>query len=253
MQPTITAINLEGKLSLITGSSRGIGQAIAIAFASAGCDVAVHYQTFKSGAEQVAGAILRMGRQSQIMQADVRNSGQIQNMVERIHEEFGRVDILVNNAGYALGKPFLETSEQDWHDQIDTLAGGYFRCIQAVLPGMVRQGSGVILNIASTCSLRGSPGEAVYAAANGAIIASTQSLAAEFGPKNIRVNALLVAWASNAFDPLDPAQAACLPHFALRRVTDVTEIAQAAVYLCSDMASGITGAVLPVDAGFLCS
>lgn len=253
MPPVTTAINLEGKVSLITGSSRGIGQAIALAFATVGCDVAIHYRTFKEGAESVAAEILQMGRRSLVLQADVRNGNKIHDMVEQIHKEFGRLDILVNNAGYALGKPFLETSEQDWRDQIDTLSGGYFRCIQAVLPGMVRQGSGVILNIASTCGLRGSPGEAVYAAANGAIIAFTHSLAAEFGLKNIRMNALLVAWASNAFNPLDPVQAAYLPHFALRRVTNVTEIAQAAVYLCSDLASGITGAILPVDAGFLCS
>lgn len=253
MQPVTKAIQLEGKRALVTGSSRGIGRAIALAFAGAGCDVAIHYRTFEAGAEEAAAKIIRMGRRSRIVQADVRDGGEIRNAVERICEEFGGLDILVNNAGYALGKPFLETSEQEWRDQVDTLAGGYFRCVQAVLPGMVAQGSGVILNVASSCGLRGSPGEAVYAAANGAIIALTHSLAAEFGPQNIRANALLVAWASNAFDPQDPAQAAFLPRFALRRITDVSEIAQAALYLCSDMASGITGAVLPVDAGFLCT
>jgi NAD(P)-dependent dehydrogenase (short-subunit alcohol dehydrogenase family) len=166
--------------------------------------------------------------------------------------EFGRVDILVNNAGYALGCPFPDLSEEAWQDQIDTLAGGYFRFTQATLPGMIAQQDGVILNIASTCGVRGSPGEVAYSAANGAIVAFTRSLASEVGSKGIRVNALLVAWASNAFDPSDPSHTAYLHQFPLGRVTDLSEIAQAALYLCSNAASGITGVAMPVDAGYLC-
>jgi 3-oxoacyl-[acyl-carrier protein] reductase len=175
------------------------------------------------------------------------------SIVDSVLTEFGRLDILVNNAGYALTRSFPDLSEEAWLDQIDTLAGGYFRFIQAVLPGMIAQQGGVILNIASTCGVRGSPGEVAYAAANGAIIALARSLASEMGPKGIRVNGLLVAWASNAFDPDDPSHTAYLPQFPLRRVTDVSEVAQAALYLCSGAAGGITGVTLPVDAGFLCS
>lgn len=244
--------DLSGKIALVTGSSRGIGRAIALALANAGADVAVHCRVSRAEAEQVASSIHQSGQRALVLQGDVRRSSDVGAVVHSVLEEFGRVDILVNNAGYALGGSFPDLSEEAWLDQIDTLAGGYFRFIQATLPSLLAQQDGVILNIASTCGVRGSPGEVAYAAANGAIIALTRSLASEIGPKGVRVNVLLVAWASNAFDPNDPSQTAYLPQFPLRRVTDVSEIAQAAVYVCSSAASGITGVALPVDAGYLC-
>jgi 3-oxoacyl-[acyl-carrier protein] reductase len=248
----MSTAGLSGKIALVTGSSRGIGRGIARALANAGADVAVHCRVSHAEAEQVASSIHQAGQRSLVLQGDVRRSDDIRSVVNSVLAEFGRVDILVNNAGYASGCPFLDLSEEAWLDQVDTLAGGYFRFIQATLPSMMAQQDGVILNIASTCGVRGSPGEVAYAAANGAIVALTRSLASEIGSQGIRVNALLVAWASNAFDPNDPSQVAYLPQFPLRRVTDVSEIAQAAVCLCSSAASGITGATLPVDAGYLC-
>ena len=245
-------IDLSGRIALVTGSSRGIGRAIALALANAGADVALHCRTSRAEAEQVASSIHQAGQRSLVLQGDVRRSNDVRSVVNSVLTEFGRVDILVNNAGYALGCSFLDLSEEAWLEQIDTLAGGYFRFIQATLPSMITQQDGAILSIASTCGVRGSPGEVAYAAANGAIIALTRSLASEIGSKGIRVNTLLVAWASNAFDPNDPSQTAYLPQFSLRRVTDVSEIAQAALYLCSSAASGITGVTLPVDAGYLC-
>ena len=186
------------------------------------------------------------------VQGDVRRDEEVAAVFAEILRELGPLDILVNNAGYALVKPFLSVTSGEWTDQIETLAGGYYRCLKAVLPGMVARGRGAVLNIASTCGVRGSAGEAAYAAANGAIVALTRSLAAEFGPAGVRINALLVTWAENAFDPADPDHAAFLPAFALRRVVTVDEIAKAAVFLCSEAAAGVTGAALPVDAGFLC-
>ena len=252
MEANVFTIDLSGRAALVTGSSRGIGRAIALALASAGADVAVHCRVSRAEAEQVAGAIRQAGGRAVVVQGNVRRSDEVRAAVDAVLAEYGRVDVLVNNAGYALGGAFLDLSEEAWQDQIDTLAGGYYRFMRAVLPGMAARRQGVVLNVASTCGIRGSSGEAAYAAANGAIVALTRSLAAEVGPQGIRVNALLVAWSGHAFDPHDPSQAAYLPQFALRRVTDVSEIARAALYLCSDAASGITGAALPVDAGFLC-
>lgn len=249
---SMSIVGLSGKIALVTGSSRGIGRAIALALASAGADIAVHCRISRAEAEQVASSIQRAGQRALVLQGDVRRRDDVRAVVHSVLTEFGRVDILVNNAGYALEGSFLDLSEEAWLDQIDTLAGGYCRFIQATLPNMMAQQEGVILNIASTCGVRGSPGEVAYAAANGAIVALTRSLASEVGSKGVRVNALLVAWASNAFDPNDPSQAAYLPQFPLRRVTDVSEIAQAVLYLCSSAASGITGVTLPVDAGYLC-
>ena len=248
----MVTVGLSGRIALVTGSSRGIGRAIALAFADAGADVAVHCRISRAEAKQVASSIRQAGQRALVLQGDVRRSSDVRAVVHSVLAEFGRVDILVNNAGCALGGSFLDLSEEAWLDQIDTLAGGYYRFIQATLPGMIAQRDGVILNIASTCGVRGSSGEVAYAAANGAIIALTRSLASEIGSRGVRVNALLVAWASNAFDPNDPSQTAYLPQFPLRRVTDVSEIAQAALYLCSSAASGITGVALPVDAGYLC-
>ena len=248
----MSIIDLSGKIALVTGSSRGIGRAIALALANAGADVAIHCRVSRAEAEQVASSIRQAGQRSLVLQGDVRRSGDVRSVVNSVLAECGRLDILVNNAGYALGGSFLDLSEEAWLDQIDTLASGYFRFIQATLPEMIAQQDGIILNIASTCGVRGSPGEVAYAAANGAIIGLTRSLASEFGPSGIRVIALLVAWASNAFDPSEPSHTAYLPQFPLRRVTDVSEIAQAALYLCSRAASGITGVTLPVDAGYLC-
>jgi 3-oxoacyl-[acyl-carrier protein] reductase len=249
---SMSTTELSGKVALVTGSSRGIGRAIALALAGAGADVAVHFRISRAEAEKVASSIREAGQRALVLQGDVRRSDDVRAVVHAVLTEFGRVDILVNNAGYALGGPFLDLAEEAWMDQIDTLAGGYYRFIQATLPSMMAQQEGVILSIASTCGVRGSPGEVAYAAANGAIIALTRSLASELGSKGIRVNALLVAWASNAFDPNEPSHSAYLPQFPLGRITDVSEIAQAASYLCSNAASGITGAALPVDAGYLC-
>lgn len=246
------SIDLKGKVVLVTGSSRGIGRAIAEEFGEAGADVAVHYRNSRAEAEEVASLIKDTGRRSLIVRGDVRRSEDVNQVIDSVREKFGRVDILVNNAGYALGGLFMNLSEDSWQDQMDTLAGGYFRFIKCVLPDMKKRNHGVILNIASTCGYRGSPGETAYAAANGAIIALTRSLALEIGFDGIRINALMVAWADNAFDPGNPEHTAYLPQFALRRVTTVSEIAKSAVYLCSDASSGITGATLPVDAGFLC-
>jgi 3-oxoacyl-[acyl-carrier protein] reductase len=249
---SMLTVGLSGKIALVTGSSRGIGRAIALALANAGGDVAVHCRISHAEAEQIASSIRQAGQRALVLQGDVRRSNDVRSVVHSVLTEFGRVDILVNNAGYALGGSFLDLSEEAWLDQMDTLAGGYFRFIQATLPSMMAQQDGVILNIASTCGTRGSPGEVAYAAANGAIIALTRSLASEIGSRGIRVNALLVAWSSHAFDPNEPSHTAYLPQFPLRRVTDVSEIAQAALYLCSSAASGITGVTLPVDAGYLC-
>ena len=247
-----TSNDLTGKVALVTGSSRGIGRAVALEFAAAGADVLVHYLSAEAEAEQVAVAIRSLGRRTAVVQADVRRAQSVTKLVDTVVSGFGRVDILVNNAGYALVKDFLITTEEEWVDQLDTLANGYFRFTRAVIPKMVERGGGVILNIASTCGVRGGAGEVAYAAANGAIVALTRSLAGELGPKGIRVNALLVAWASNAFDPNNPAHTAFLPQFPLRRVTQVAEIAKAAVYLCSGAANAVTGTTLPVNAGYLC-
>jgi 3-oxoacyl-[acyl-carrier protein] reductase len=247
-------MNLEGKVVLVTGSSRGIGRAIALATADAGADIVVHCRTSLNKANEVAASIRAKGRRALVLSADVRDVKQVESMFKHVINQFGQLNVLINNAGYALGGSFLETSVDQWDDQFSTLPRGYYLCSRAALPHLLKADRGVILNIASVAGVEGYAGEATYGAANGAICALTRSLAKEFGPQGIRVNGIMVAWATtedNQIDPNNPEHQRFLNQLSLRRATSPEEIARAAVYLCSDDASGITGILMPVDSGYL--
>jgi 3-oxoacyl-[acyl-carrier protein] reductase len=175
-------------------------------------------------------------------------------MFKKILAHYGRIDILVNNAGHAVVKPFLETTVDEWDDQFLVLPRAYFLCSKSALPHMCKMQKGVILNIASTQGIKGAENEAVYGSANGAICALTKNLAREFGPKGIRVNAILVTWAStedNPVNPDDPEHQKFLQQLCVKQVTKPEEIAKTAVFLCSDKARLLTGVLLPVDSGYL--
>lgn len=246
-------MDLENRVALVTGSSRGIGKAIAVAMADAGADVAVHYRTSLETAEEVADAIRAKGRRALVTKADVRNEGEVTTMIDSVVRSLGQLDILVNNAGYGLDVPFLETSVSQWDDLFATLPRGYSLCSRAALPHLLRS-KGVILNIASVTGIVGTSGEAAYSAANGAICALTRALSKEFGPSGVRVNGILVVWATTENNPIEsdnPAHQKFLEELSLRRAASPEEIADTAVYLCNDRASSITGVLMPVDSGYL--
>lgn len=247
-------MNLEGKVVLVTGSSRGIGRAIALAMADGGADIVVHCRTSLNKANEVAASVRAKGRRALVVSADVRDVKQVESMFEHVINQFGRLDVLINNAGYALSRSFLETPVNQWDDQFSTLPRGYYLCSRATLPHLLKADRGVILNIASVTGVEGIAGEAAYCAANGAICALTRALAKEFGPQGIRVNGIMVAWATtedNQIDPNNLEHQSFLNQLSLRRATSPEEIARAAVYLCSDDASCITGILMPVDSGYL--
>jgi NAD(P)-dependent dehydrogenase (short-subunit alcohol dehydrogenase family) len=152
---------------------------------------------------------------------------------------------------FALQKRFLEYTVDEWRSQLEYKALGYFLTSRLVLPQMMEQQAGVIINILSTVGQRGGYGEIAYAVTNAGAMALTRGLAAEFGKEGIRVNGIMVSWAENAFSPDDPENTKYLPRFALGRVTRLEEVARTVTFLASDDASGITGALIPVDAGFL--
>jgi len=243
---------LSGKVAWVTGSSRGIGRAIALELAQAGADVAVHCRTSRAEGEAIRERIEELGRRSLLVLGEIRSPEAVDRMAGEIEQGLGPVDILVNNAAHALCKPFLEYTVEEWREQLACIATGYFLAARRVLPGMLARGDGVIINILSTAGLRDGAGEAAYAAANGAGVALTRSLASEFGGRGIRVCGVALTWADNAFDPEDPAHRAWLPRFALGRVTKVEEVARAVAFLAAPAAVGITGVILPVDVGFLC-
>ncbi|NIQ05752.1 MAG: SDR family oxidoreductase [Candidatus Korarchaeota archaeon] len=246
-------MNLKEKIVLVTGSSRGIGKAIALGMADAGANIVVHCRSSVDKAEKVVASIKANGGRATVERADVRNVKDVKKMFDRVINQFGGLDVLVNNAGYGLDVPFLDITVAQWDDLFTTLPRGYFLCCQTALPHLLKR-RGTIINIASTAGVVGTSGEAAYSAANGAICALTKALSKEFGPRGVRVNAILVVWATtenNPIDPTRPAHQKFLNQLSLRKATSPEDIANAAVYLCSDDASNITGVLLPVDSGYL--
>jgi len=243
---------LAGKVALVTGASRGIGKAIAQALAREGAAVALNFRRSREEAETVKREIISGGGHALTVQGDTRLPADIERMVSEIEKQLGTINILVNNAVYALCKPFLEYSVEEWQDQLAYKGLAYFLTSRRVLPAMIQQQEGAIINILSTAAVRDGSGELAYAATNGAAAALTRGLAREFGKFGIRINGILITWAENAFDKSNPAHAAWLDRFALQRVTQLNEVAETAVFLASSKSSGITGSLIPVDAGFLC-
>jgi NAD(P)-dependent dehydrogenase (short-subunit alcohol dehydrogenase family) len=243
---------LDGSVALVTGSTRGIGRAVALELASQGADVGVNCRAPTREADAVCEEIRRMGRRVTFVPGDTRVEHDVDRMVAQVSSELGAPDILVNNAVYALQKRFLDFTVDEWRSQIEYKALAYFLTAQRVLPTMLQRGRGAIVNVLSTVGLRGGNGEAGYAVTNGGAMALTRALACEFGEQGIRVNGVMLTWAENAFDSEDPEHRKWLDRFALRRVTRLHEVARTVAFLASPQAEGITGALIPVDAGYLC-
>lgn len=241
----------EGSVAFVTGSSKGVGRAIALELAGRGADVAVNCRSSVSEAESVCHMIREMGHRATLVIGDTRVEEDVQRMTDEIRRVLGPVTVLVNNAVYALQKQFLEFTVDEWKSQVDYKAVGYFLTARSVIPDMLKHGGGVIVNVLSTAGERGGYGEIAYAVTNGGAMALTRGLASEFGKRGIRVNGVMTNWVENAFHADNPEDAKLLPRFALGRVTRLAEIAKTVAFLVSDDASGITGAIIPVDAGFL--
>jgi len=182
--------SLTGKVILVTGASRGIGAAIARAAAKAGADVAVGFKDEHEAAAAVVGEIRAMGRRATSFAADLTDSGQVGDMVAGVLAEFGAIDGLVNNAGIMPSGPMLEMDDEDWELVLRTNLFGPFFCSRAVLPGMLKRGNGAIVMISSRLGQVGWPELAHYSAAKAGLLGLTKSMAREFGPLGIRVNAV---------------------------------------------------------------
>jgi dehydrogenase/reductase SDR family protein 4 len=238
---------LDGKVALVTGAKRGIGKAIALTFAEAGANVVICGRTLPD-LESVAEEIRALGRNSLAVKTDVTVKSEVQSLVDRTVKEFGTIDILVNNAVVYAAGPLVELSEEDWDNTVGIGLKGYYLCSQAVAPVMMEKRQGSIINMSSTAGIRPTGRQGAYSVIKAGGIMMTKLLAAELAEYNIRVNALAptVVKTERTNEELLKGFVTQLP---LRRLTEASELAAAALFLASDASSYVSGHTLIVDGG----
>jgi 3-oxoacyl-[acyl-carrier protein] reductase len=242
---------LDGKVALVTGGSRGIGASICRELGAAGANVAVNYARDAAAAAAVCDEIRASGGAAQAVQGDVSTADGAAALVAAVESGIGPIEILVNNAGITRDDLIMRLSEDDWRDVIDTNLGGAFFTCRALSRPMLKRRSGAIVNISSIVGVHGNAGQTNYAASKAGLIGLTKALAKELGGRGIRVNAIAPGYiATELTDALpDAARDAILANTPLGRLGEPSDVARAVRFLCSDAAAFITGDVLAVDGG----
>jgi 3-oxoacyl-[acyl-carrier protein] reductase len=242
---------LSGKVAFITGSSRGIGKAIAIKLAEMGAKIAINDLPGNPEASITCQYLISQGAESILALADVTDSSAIKAAVSGVIDKWGKIDILVNNAGILKNNLLLRTSEEDWDAVISTNLNGAYIVTRQVLRNMLGQVQGRVINIASVAGMMGNMGAVSYSSSKGGLIAFTRSLAAEVGSRNITVNAIAPGFIETSMSgdvPVD-ARNVLMSRTALKRTGKPQDIAELAAFLASDRASYITGQVICIDGG----
>lgn len=250
---------LTDKVALVTGASRGIGRGIALCLAKQGADVAVNYHSSQEEAQEVVEKIKKMGRKAMAVQADVSQKEEVERMVEKVVQEFGKIDILVNNAGILTSKPFLEMDQKTWDKMMAVNLRGQFLVAQAAANQMVaKKIAGRIINIASIASGQvgvGFPNIAHYCASKGGVVAMTETMALELGPYNISVNAIapgaIETDMTKGMLADEKTKQGLLARIPKGRIGKPEDIGAMACFLASDEADYCTGATFYVDGGWL--
>jgi len=242
-------IDLSGKNALVTGSTRGIGRAIAEAFAESGARVAVVGRD-QQRADEAAAAI---GNGAKGFAADVSDTATVTKLVDDVEKAFGGIDILVNNAGITRDNIIMRLKDEDWDAVQDANLRGAFASMRAVSRGMMKRRSGRIINIASIVGLIGNKGQANYAASKAGLIALTKTVAKELGSRNILINAVAPGFIETEMTAAmtQEARDALGKQIALERLGTAKDVAAMVTFLASDLASYITGQVFVVDGGLV--
>ena len=246
-------MNLTDKVALVTGSSRGIGKAVALKLAREGCSVAINYLSNSSAADQVAEEIRKMGRAVVGLQSDVSNFADAEEMVRKAKSELGRIDILVNNVGPFLYKTIFDTTIGEWHQILNSNLNSVFYCCKAAVPIMREQKSGVIINIGGPNAERtqGYVRTCAYAVAKTGVVVFSKSLAKEEAPHGIRVNVVNPGFIQT--ESYTEEMKKDMPkNVPLKRLGEPEDIANAVAFLASDGAGYVTGSVLNVHGGLWC-
>lgn len=242
---------LEGKVALITGAARGIGKAIALKFASEGADIAFTDLVIDEIGKQTEEEIAALGVKCKGFASNAADFAETEQVVAQVKEEFGKIDILVNNAGITKDSLMLRMTEAQWDAVIAVNLKSAFNFIHALVPVMMRQRAGSIINMASVVGVHGNAGQSNYAASKAGLIALAKSVAQEMGSRGIRANAIAPGFIDTAMTQALPEEvrkewAQKIP---LRRGGTVDDIANVATFLASDMSSYVTGQVIQVDGG----
>lgn len=238
---------------LITGASRGIGRETAILFASKGYNVVINYSKSELKAKLLASELIAQGLSAVAIKADVANGKQVEGMVNTANKLFGSIDILINNAGISQQKLFTDVTEPEWDEIFDVNVKGMYNCIKAVLPSMISNHEGKIINISSIWGITGASCEVAYSATKSAVIGLTKALAKEVGPCGITVNCVAPGVISTEMNnDLDDGTILSLKEATpLGVIGKPSDIAQSLLFLASAQANFITGQVISPNGGFV--
>ncbi len=242
--------DLSGKTALVTGSSRGIGRAIALALAAQGADIALHFNSDENAAQETARAIEALGRRAPVFQCDLRDSDALKALWKSAHDDFDGLDILVNNAGLLKSSFLAMTSDASWDEVLDVNLKAAFGLSRAAAKSMTRRKTGRIINLSSRAGQMGDALRAPYAAAKAGLLGLTKTAARELAPYGVTVNAIAPGFIDTDMLSDNEAQrekqCALVP---LRRFGTAQEVAALAVYLASDEAAYVTGQTFGIDGG----
>lgn len=245
-------MKLKDQVAIVTGASRGIGQAIALRLAQEGCHIAAVSRS-EASAEPVKKAVMEMGRTCRTYAVDVADEAAVAKAVEQIDKDFDRVDILVNNAGITRDNLLMRMSGEDWDAVIQTNLKGAFNWTKPVTRLMVKARYGRVINISSVIGLRGNAGQANYAAAKAGLIGFSKSVAREFASRNVTCNVICPGFIQTDMTAGLPEdlKAKLLNEIPLKRLGQPEDIAGATAFLCSKEADYLTGQVLTIDGGLV--